>query len=299
MVKSPAPRCMPGDTRSRDPPHNRLRERPASPVPPRSTSPAGQRARDARGRRRPRRRRRGRRSAQDGTDIYAAISADGGRTFGAPGPRQRHRRATPAPTASSRRASSCKGSRSMSLWVSKRAGVSGIRAASSTDGGTTFGRPAPSRRRGVTGARGWESAAIGPTAAWCTRCGWMAANDASGRAPGAREHHQRGRRATGHLSRGVDGAAARRPRRRSRRTCASAARPRVVSRGDEVFVAWRHLFPGGVRDIAVARSSDGGKTFSAPVRVSEDNWKIDACPDDGPAMTLDARGASTSPGRRW
>jgi len=26
------------------------------------------------------------------------------------------------------------------------------------------------------------------------------------------------------------------------------------------------------------------------VRVSEDNWKIDACPDDGPAMTIDRRG---------
>ena len=64
----------------------------------------------------------------------------------------------------------------------------------------------------------------------------------------------------------------------------------VVVRGSDVFVAWRHLFPGGVRDIAVARSSDGGRTFHDPVRVSEDNWKIDACPDDGPAMTVDESG---------
>jgi hypothetical protein len=64
----------------------------------------------------------------------------------------------------------------------------------------------------------------------------------------------------------------------------------VVSHGGDVFVAWRHLFPGGVRDIAVARSADGGRTFQEPVRVSEDNWKIDACPDDGPAMTVDAEG---------
>ena len=27
------------------------------------------------------------------------------------------------------------------------------------------------------------------------------------------------------------------------------------------------------------------------MRVSEDNWKIDACPDDGPAMAIDAEGA--------
>jgi hypothetical protein len=64
----------------------------------------------------------------------------------------------------------------------------------------------------------------------------------------------------------------------------------VVSRGSDVFVAWRHLFPGGVRDIAMARSADGGRTFQAPVRVSDDNWMIDACPDDGPAMTIDEAG---------
>ena len=64
----------------------------------------------------------------------------------------------------------------------------------------------------------------------------------------------------------------------------------VVSRGADVFVAWRHIFPGGVRDIAIARSSDGGRTFQEPTRVSADNWQIDACPDDGPAMTVDAGG---------
>src|SRR5204863_1322252 len=36
----------------------------------------------------------------------------------------------------------------------------------------------------------------------------------------------------------------------------------------------------------VARSSDGGRTFSPPTRVSPDNWKIDACPDDGPSMAV-------------
>ena len=34
----------------------------------------------------------------------------------------------------------------------------------------------------------------------------------------------------------------------------------------------------------------GGRTFSAPVRVSEDQWEIHGCPDDGPAMTVDKRG---------
>jgi hypothetical protein len=65
----------------------------------------------------------------------------------------------------------------------------------------------------------------------------------------------------------------------------------VATHGRDVFVVWRHLFAGGVRDVAIARSSDGGRTFAAPVRVSADNWKIDACPDDGPSLAIDDGGA--------
>jgi hypothetical protein len=56
-----------------------------------------------------------------------------------------------------------------------------------------------------------------------------------------------------------------------------------------VYVAFRHIFPPNIRDIAVARSTDGGRTFGAPVRVSEDGWAIDGCPDDGPSIAVDAR----------
>jgi hypothetical protein len=57
-----------------------------------------------------------------------------------------------------------------------------------------------------------------------------------------------------------------------------------------VYVAWRHIYPPNLRDMAVARSTDGGRTFEAPVRVSEDGWAIDLCPDDGPSIVVDARG---------
>ena len=57
-----------------------------------------------------------------------------------------------------------------------------------------------------------------------------------------------------------------------------------------VYVAWRHIYPPNLRDIAVARSTDGGRTFAPPVRVSEDGWAIDGCPDDGPSIAVDAGG---------
>ena len=53
-----------------------------------------------------------------------------------------------------------------------------------------------------------------------------------------------------------------------------------------MYVAWRHVYPTNLRDIAVARSGDGGRTFSTPVRVSEDHWEIDACPEDGPSIAV-------------
>jgi hypothetical protein len=55
-------------------------------------------------------------------------------------------------------------------------------------------------------------------------------------------------------------------------------------------MAWRHIYPGSVRDVVVARSNDQGKTWSEPVRVHEDDWKFDACPHAGPAIATDARG---------
>ena len=64
----------------------------------------------------------------------------------------------------------------------------------------------------------------------------------------------------------------------------------VATAGEHVYAAWRHIYPGSLRDIAVARSTDNGATFGTPMRVSEDGWKIDACPDDGPSMVADGHG---------
>jgi hypothetical protein len=34
-------------------------------------------------------------------------------------------------------------------------------------------------------------------------------------------------------------------------------------------------------------SRDGGRTFTDPVRVSEDKWELDGCPENGPAIAVD------------
>ena len=59
-----------------------------------------------------------------------------------------------------------------------------------------------------------------------------------------------------------------------------------------LFAAWRHVFAGNIRDIAFTTSRDGGRTFAAPARVSEDRWQFNGCPEDGPALAVDAAGTA-------
>src|SRR5258705_1986246 len=59
--------------------------------------------------------------------------------------------------------------------------------------------------------------------------------------------------------------------------------------GGAVYAAWRHVYPGNLRDMAFTMSRDGGRTFAPPIRVSEDKWALEGCPDDGPAMVVDAQ----------
>jgi hypothetical protein len=47
-------------------------------------------------------------------------------------------------------------------------------------------------------------------------------------------------------------------------------------------IAWRHIFGKNTRDHALLRLD--GK--SKPVRLSRDNWELDACPHHGPALSI-------------
>jgi hypothetical protein len=57
-----------------------------------------------------------------------------------------------------------------------------------------------------------------------------------------------------------------------------------------LYIAWRKVYSGDVRDVVVARSTDGGVTFEAPVRVHRDNWVYPGCPHAGPSLAVDSAG---------
>src|SRR5690606_15785307 len=54
-----------------------------------------------------------------------------------------------------------------------------------------------------------------------------------------------------------------------------------------VYVAWRKLFAGDVRDVVVARAKLPGLLFEKPVRVHEDDWIFPGCPHAGPSIAVD------------
>jgi hypothetical protein len=55
------------------------------------------------------------------------------------------------------------------------------------------------------------------------------------------------------------------------------------------FALWRHVFEPNIRDHALIELTPTGK-LAAPARASFDDWRIDACPHQGPSLAYAADG---------
>lgn len=73
-------------------------------------------------------------------------------------------------------------------------------------------------------------------------------------------------------------------------TCVCCRVSVVAGPGERAAVLWRKVFPGDVRDMVLARSGDGGRTWDTASLVHADRWKIAACPHRGGQVAADARG---------
>jgi hypothetical protein len=73
-------------------------------------------------------------------------------------------------------------------------------------------------------------------------------------------------------------------------TCPCCRTSVAVAGDGTIYVAWRAILPGDIRDVVVSRSSDRGKTWAEPVRVRADDWVYPGCPHAGPSLEVDARG---------
>jgi len=239
-------------------------------------------------------------TAAAGTDLYMATSLDGGTRFGAPvrvnsnegevrgdgeqAPRivlVRAGRGLPAITVA---------------WMAKLTDGTRVMWAKSVDGGKTFTPGAIVPGGDGAGSRGWQSIAADSTgrvfALWLDHRN-AAAHVMPAAAPGAKraEMPKRDPMEVAGLSQlyfgSLDGAV---PARGLVSSVCYCCKTSLAIRGSNIYATWRHVFEGSTRDIAMAVSTDGGKTFSAPARVSEDHWQIDGCPDNGPGLSIDRTG---------
>ncbi|MGF1669303.1 MAG: sialidase family protein [Balneolaceae bacterium] len=68
-------------------------------------------------------------------------------------------------------------------------------------------------------------------------------------------------------------------------TCECCKNSMLTDNTGTLHISYRGL-TDGTRDIMHFKSNDNGETFTKPAKVSDDGWKIDACPHNGPAMAL-------------
>jgi hypothetical protein len=239
------------------------------------------------------------------TDVHAAISRDGGRTFGAPS-----RASTAGSTASlsgeqpPRIALIARAGRDPSIvvvWTTKTPGGTRIMSARSDDGGKVFGEPSVVPGGSAAGNRGWQSIATARDghvfALWLDHRDTAPASstpagmDHAGHDPATHATQQADGVARAQLSKlwfaDINGGIA--PRAIAPGVC-YCCKTTIASGADgAIYAAWRHVFAGNVRDIAFTMSQDGGRTFAAPLRVSDDRWVLDGCPENGPALAVDAQ----------
>jgi hypothetical protein len=227
-------------------------------------------------------------------DVYLATSRDGGRNWGQPV--RVNRAAADArvsgeipPRVALRPIAG--GLPEIAVTWNAREGGAAIRTARSRDGGRTFTTPVTLQAPGAAGDRGWHASAIDDKGAvhtiWLDHRG-LAATKAGDHSGHKGDHDGVAMAQRSALYYGAARAGAERELFKGVCYCCKTAM--VAAPGGVLYAAWRHVFDGNLRDIAFTSSRDGGRTFSPMARVHQDGWAINGCPDDGPAMAVDASG---------
>src|SRR5262245_37798199 len=225
------------------------------------------------------------------TDVYAAVSRDAGRTFASPvrvndiNGDARLSGEQPPRVAIQRDAITI-------VWTTKGPRGTVLKSARSTDGGKSYARAAVVPGGDAAGNRGWQAVTV--DARGQVNVVWLDHREMAENAATTHHEHSGGGKPDGVAMAqksklyvaSLGGAMT--PHAITGGVCYCCKTAFAVGRNGELFASWRHVYPGNLRDIAFTVSSDGGGSFSPIARVSKDDWMLEGCPDDGPAMVVDA-----------
>src|SRR5262245_22491838 len=243
-------------------------------------------------------------SDSQGMDIYATVSRDAGRTFGEP------KRVTKS--GGNVRLSGEQPPRVTLLprfggdpalvvvWTEKEAAGTRLLWSRSDDSGASFTAPKSITGTEGSGNRGWEAIAAerdgGVVAVWLDHREQVVTH--------ATSMHHDGQAHGGHQAAGDSVAKAQLSKLYFARldgsnqataitggVCYCCKTAVATGQDSSISAAWRHVYPGNVRDIALTLSRDSGRTFETPIRVSDDRWVLDGCPENGPALVIDPHNA--------
>jgi hypothetical protein len=227
-------------------------------------------------------------------DIFVAVSRDGGRTLG--GPVRVNAVAGEARISGEiapRVALASKAGEAPIItvtWNAKGAGTE-VKTARSRDGGRTFIDEKSLQAAGAIGERGWQASTLDASgklhSIWLDHRAMAAAKAAGNQAEHKGEHDGAAMAQRSGLYYAADGVP---ERELLKGVCYCCKTALATGPKGEIYAAWRHVFAGNMRDMGFTASRDGGRTFTPLVRVSQDGWSINGCPDDGPAMAVERTG---------
>ena len=258
-------------------------------------------------------------AAGGATDVYAAVSRDAGATFRAPvrvnsTPGDVRVNGEQPPRVALRARSAGLPPEIAVVWTTKREAGTVLLQAISRDGGRSYSGSALVPGSDAPGNRGWEGLAVGPDGRFIAV--WLdhrkLAQPQTAAIAGQHQHDAVAMTAVSggtpsvEASKDADGVAmaqksqlyvssldgVTKPTAVTGGVCYCCKTAVVAGAGNTLQLAWRHVYAGNLRDIAFTLSRDGGKSFDAPVRVSEDHWRLEGCPDDGPTMAVDRKGVT-------
>jgi hypothetical protein len=267
-------------------------------------------------------------SAGAQSDVFVAVSHDAGVTFDTPVRVNRENgearlggelppRVTIVPRSTARvTARGSAASRDILVLWTARGPSTALKLARSRDGGRTFDAPLTMQSPDVPGDRGWPALTADAQGTahivWLDHRGLAAERGGSGHGQTPHDGVAMAQRsglyyaaaqdpASGTQRAHSDPAVRLKPeatrggvteREITRGVCYCCKTALAAGRGGTLFTAWRQVYPGNIRDIAFSVSADSGRSFSLPVRISRDDWTINGCPDDGPAVAVDSGGTA-------